>query len=128
MKKKAWKTVGTAGCALLFAISMAAADKPAPQTHKAAVHKTAAKAAMRHWRAETLSGKITMVDPAKKLLIVKSADGIPFDMVVTSSRRIESRSQKLTLSDLSSKTNQSASVHFVPERRGDVAQSIQVTG
>lgn len=128
MKRNIWNALGTAGCALLFAISMAAADKPAPKTSKAAVHKTVAKATMRHWRAETLSGKIAMVDPANRLVIVKGTDGVPFDMIVTRSTRIESGNQTLKLSDLASKSNQNASVHFVPERRGDVAQSIQITG
>lgn len=128
MKWRTWKALGTAGCALLFAISMAAAKNPAPAAHKAAAHKTAAKATLHRWRAETLSGEIAMVDPANRLLVVNSADGVPFDMIVTRSTRIESGSQTLKLSDLSSKTKQGASVHFVPERRGDVAQSIQVTG
>jgi len=133
MKRKTWNAFGTAGCALLLAIAMTAADKPAPATHKAAthkaeVHKTAAKATVHRWRAETLSGKITAVDPANRLLVVKAADGVPFDMIVTHSTRIEFGSQALKLSDLASRTNQNASIHFVPERRGDVAQSIQITG
>lgn len=128
MKWRTWKALGTAGCALLFAISLTAADKPATEAHKAEAHKTEAKATMRHWRPETLAGKIAMVDPANRLLVVKGSDGVPFDMIVTRSTRIESGSQALKLSDLASKTNQGASIHFVPERRGDVAQSIQITG
>jgi hypothetical protein len=128
MKRNVWNALGTAGCALLFAISMTAADKPVTKPHKAEVHKTAAKVATRHWRPETLSGKIAMVDPAKKTVVVEGADGVPFDMIVTRATRIESGSQTLKLSDLASKSNQNASVHFVPERRGDVAQSIQITG
>lgn len=107
---------------------MAAENKPAPAAHKAEAHKTAAKVTTRRWRPETLSGKIAMVDPSNKLLIVRGAEGVPFDMIVTLSTRIESGGHLLKLSDLAAKTNQSTSVHFVPERRGDVAQSIQVTG
>ncbi len=128
MKRNVWSALGTAGCALLFAISMTAADQPVTKPNKAEAHKTAAKVVPRHWRAETLSGKIAMVDPAKRLLIVKGADGVPFDMIVTRATRIESGSQTLKLSDLASRSNQSASIHFVPGRRGDVAQSIQLMG
>lgn len=127
MKRRMWNALGTSGCALLLAVSMAAANTPAPNAHKEA-HKTAAKAITHHWRAETLSGKIAMVDPAKKLVVLKGADGVPFDLIVTRSTRIKSGSQMLKLPDLASRSNQGASVHFVPERRGDVAQSIEITG
>jgi hypothetical protein len=33
------------------------------------------------WPPETLSGKISMVDPDRKLVVVETPDGIPFDMV-----------------------------------------------
>jgi hypothetical protein len=47
-------------------------------------------------------------------------------MVVTPNTRIKSGDQSLSLQDLQNDTNRSVSVHFVPERRGDVARSIQL--
>ena len=76
----------------------------------------------------TLSGKIIMVDTAKRIVVVRDANGVPIDMIVTPSTRIKSGEQRLKVTDLASETNQSASVKFVPERLGDVAQSIRVTG
>ena len=128
MKRKMWNSIGAAGCALLLAIPIMAANQPTPKANKTGTHKTTMTETVRHWRAETVSGKIMMVDPAKKLVVLKDTDGVPFDMVVTRSTRIESGNQMLKLSDLASKTNQSASIHFVPEGRGDVARSIQITG
>lgn len=125
MKRKILTALGAVGCAFLLAVPMTAANKSAPEVH----HKTMAKETMRHsWRSETLSGTITMVDPVKKLVVVKGAGGVPFDMIVTPSTRIRSGDQKLKLADLASKTKKPTSVKFVPEQRGDVAQSIRVTG
>jgi hypothetical protein len=104
---------------------MTAVNKSAPEVH----HKTTARETIRRsWRPETLTGKITMVDPVKRLVVVKGASEVPFDMIVTPSTRIRSGDQKLKLSDLASQTKKDASVKFVPERRGDVAQSIRVNG
>jgi hypothetical protein len=124
MKRRKLNLASAVGCALLLAIPMTAANKPAPEAHK-----KPAKEIVRHaWRPETLSGKIMTVDPAKKLVVLKDQNGVPFDMVVTSSTRIKSGDRMLKLSDLGSQTDHSASVHFIPQRRGDVAQSIQITG
>ena len=78
--------------------------------------------------AETLSGKITMVDPAHKLVVVEPSDGVPFDMVVTAKTRIKAGDQAIALKDLTREMNRTVSVRFNPERRGDVATSIQVNG
>ena len=80
------------------------------------------------WPAETLSGKITMVDPGEKLVVLQTPDGVSYDMVVGAKTRIVSGNQALTLQDLAGDRNQAASVKFTPKGRGDVAQSIQVGG
>ena len=69
-----------------------------------------------------------MVDPAQHLVVVQDSSGIPFDMVVTGSTQIRSGNQKLTFGDLTSDINKNVSLHFIPERRGDVARSIQLNG
>ncbi len=69
-----------------------------------------------------------MVDPALHLAIVKDAGGIPFGLNVTRSTRVKSGNQTLKLPDLSSDMNKTVSVKFVPERKGDIARSIQLNG
>jgi hypothetical protein len=115
--------VAVAWMALLTVPADAADQKSAAQTQK-----TSAKIASSAWPAESLSGTIVTVDPAKRLVIVKDASGVPFDMVVNRSTRIMSGNRELKLGDLTSDANRKASVKFVPERGGDVARSIQITG
>lgn len=110
-------------CTLMLAVSLAAASGPNPKTNQ----KTP-RAEQRVWPRETVAGKIMMVDPDQKLLIVRTPDGVPFDMVVTARTRIRSGNQALTLNDLSQDVNKSISVTFRPEGRGDVARSIQING
>jgi len=108
---------------------MIAANKPAAQSQKASKAKTSAKVTRpKAWPTESLSGKIMMVNAALNLAVVKGPDGIPFDPIATHSTRIASGNQAVKLSDLSSDTNKSVSVKFVPERKGDVARSIQLNG
>jgi hypothetical protein len=122
MVKKLFGGVGAVALALVLALPMAAANKPATTT-KTATHTTSVRNA---WPAETLSGTIMTVNPTRKLVIVKDSNGVPFDMKVTKGTKIENGNQKLTLSELSADTNQSVSVRFVPERTGDVARTIKV--
>ena len=69
-----------------------------------------------------------MVDPAQNLLVVKGPDGVPFDMVVRHSTRIESGGQRLMLNQLSTDQGRNVSVRFIPERSGDVARTIRIGG
>lgn len=119
MKGRLCYVLGAAACTLMLALPLSAADQPQS--------KVAAKA-VRAWPAEVLSGTIMMVDPSQNLLIVKGPDGVPFDMVVSRRTRIESGNQKLTLDQLQSDKDKTVSVRFIPERSGDVANSIQITG
>jgi len=115
MKTKLSFLAGMAS-SLLLAIPLAAANGPANSATRNA------------WPAETLSGKITMVDPAQNLVVVQTPDGVPFDMVLTPRTLIDSGNQRVTMKDLSGDINQNVSVRFVPERRGDVARSIEIGG
>jgi len=49
-------------------------------------------------------------------------------MVVTAKTRIKVGDQAIALKDLTREMNRTVSVRFNPERRGDVATSIQVNG
>jgi hypothetical protein len=118
-------TWGAAICALLLAIPFTAAAR------SAAIAKTTAKtpAEVRNvWPPETISGTIASVDPDTKLVIIETQDGVPFDMILTPATRIQSGGQRLKRSDLSQDINKNVSIRFVPERRGDVAQSIRIIG
>ena len=113
-------------CALLLAIPLIAADGPANMTNSniaaAADRRTAA------WKPETLSGTIAKVDPDQKLVVVQASDGVPFDMVLTAKTSIKSDDGAITVKDLTQDMNKTVTVTFTPERRGDVATSIQVNG
>src|SRR5690348_13698844 len=73
---------------------------------------------------ETISGKITMVVPDRKLMVVVSPDGVPYDVVVNGATRIKSGSRSVTLQGLEQYQNKNVTIKFIPERRGDVAESI----
>lgn len=124
---KSVTTLALAGafCVLLFTFPLSAADKPAVpagKTTPATVHPRAV------WPPETLSGTITMVEPDQHLVVVQGSNGASFDMVVTPRTHINSGSQALTVKDLVRYEKKAVSIKFVPERRGDVAESIRING
>jgi len=126
MKALTTLTLAGAACALVLAIPASAADKTTPAQAKTANSKTAVMRTA--WPAETVTGKLSLVDANHKLLVVKSTDGIPFDMLVTPRTRIHAGNQAVTLKDLVRDQDKNVSIKFVPERRGDVAESIRITG
>lgn len=109
-----------AACALLLAVPLVAAGT----SQKAAKNAASQNA----WRPETLTGKIVSVDPGANLVVVKTPGGVPFDFDITKHTRIDASSHAVTLKDLMMDLNKQVSVSFVPERRGDVAKSIQING
>ena len=78
------------------------------------------------WPAETMTGTIITVDPNQKLVVVRGADQVPFDIRVTRSTRILAGDRTLTLPDLSADKNHSVSVTFVPTGSGDIARAIHI--
>jgi len=122
MKKLSISIVAAMSCAMLLAIPLAAADKAMPASARAN-HAAAVRSA---WPPETLTGRITMVLPGQRLLVVVDKDGIPFDMLITRKTRIISGDRPLTLNGLASDEGQAVTIRFVPERRGDVAESIHI--
>jgi hypothetical protein len=76
---------------------------------------------------ETLAGTILSVNPEEKLVVVKAAHGVPFNFIVRTSTRMQAGAQRLNLADLATRINSSASVRFVPTRRGNVARSIDIS-
>jgi hypothetical protein len=115
----------TASCGL---VCLAFVSFPAMARNSAAQNQNAQAEVRQAWPAETLTGTISMVDPNQHILVVQDHDGVPFDMVIGRSTRIESGNQQLTLSALSSDVNQPATVRFVPEAGGDIARTVNWNG
>lgn len=115
MKKVTASILAGAAAALVCALPAVAADKPVATQERGV------------WPAETISGTIGTVEASQKIVVVRSAK-VPFDMVVTPRTRITAGDHKITLEDLSKYQNKNVSVRFIPEGRGDIAQSIQING
>jgi hypothetical protein len=103
-------------CALFLTMPLIAANKTTKTT-----------AVPNAWPQESLSGKIIMVNPAQKLVVVQTPDGVPFDLDVTATTRIKAGDRPVALKDLMQDIDKPVSVRFVPERRGDVARSIRLS-
>lgn len=112
-------------CVLFPVFPLMAANAPAGTNKKTA--KTAA-AFPSAWPRETLSGKITMVLPDRNVVVVQTPDGVAYDMDVTAKTRIQFGDRSIAIKDLMGNMNKQVSVEFIPERRGDVARSIKVSG
>jgi hypothetical protein len=121
MKRLITSILAGAACALVLVMPAAAADKPPAAAGHSAAMRTA-------WPPESLSGTVSMVDRKEDLLVVNGPDGVSFDMTITPRTRIWSGDRKVLLQDLDQYRNKQVSVRFVPERRGDVAESIRITG
>jgi hypothetical protein len=101
----------------------AAKPEKAPTKEKAApAEKPKAEAA----KPETISGTIQMVDTEKKLVVLTSSAGVPYDFKVSGATRIKVAGKKAKLDELSAQANRSATVKFLPVRTGNVAQSIEI--
>lgn len=82
---------------------------------------------LERWPAANLSGIVAAVYPDKRLVIVKDSSGTPFDLIVTRGTRIKSGAESIKLPDLASLKNDKVAVKLLPERKGDIAESINVT-
>jgi hypothetical protein len=116
----------------LGAMTLMAQDQPATQAQQssapaASSTKKPAKGGESYAaKPETLSGTISSVDAEKKLVVVSSSDGIPYNFVVGKGTKITAGGSKAKLGDL--QTGKQVSVSFVAEKkRGNMARSIEVT-
>ena len=123
MTKIALPALAMAALALVLASPSIAADKPAAKTNHITMNTAAKRGA---WAPQTLSGTLMIVDSDKKLVVIQTADGVPYDLDITRATRIKNGDQTISLRDLNQDLNQSVSVKLVPERRGDIAASIRV--
>jgi hypothetical protein len=93
-------------------------------TSTPATASSAHQATAQRWPAENVKGTVSMVDPKMDLVVVRDSSGVPFDFTVRPSTKIDAGTQREELSKLT--PQESVSVHFVPESRGDIARTIQV--
>ncbi len=100
------------------------ADKP--RAHERA--QTAAGAGMGFGKPVNLSGSIWMVDTTGRIVVVMAPNGVPFDLQVTPRTRIEVSDRPANLAELAGQIHKDVLVNLAPERSGDIALSIQVTG
>lgn len=111
--------------AMMCAPALIAATKTATaQNHPASTASQQAQAQVQRWPAENLKGTISMVDPNMHLVVVRDSSGVPFDFKIAPSTRIDAGREREQLSQLASQ--QSVTVHFVPESKGDIARTIEV--
>ena len=118
--RRMWISIGLSVALCAPALWAAAKTTAAPSSASTAHQK-----AVDRWSAQDLKGTISMVDPKMDLVVVRDSSGVPYDIKVASSTRIEQGTQREEISKLT--PNESVSVHFVPEREGDIARTIQVT-
>jgi len=112
----------TAGLSTILCASMAL---PAVTAKAASTTKTVARHAIpTRWQAQQLTGTISIIEPQQDLLVVRDPTGTPFDLQVPRSTRIMEGQSRVKLSQLSK--NESVSIRFIPESRGDIARQIEV--
>jgi hypothetical protein len=116
--RRMWTVIGLS--VLLCAPALWAAKK----TTNASANSGTEHQAVQRWAAQNLKGTISMVDPKMNLVVVRDSSGVPFDIKVAPSTRIEAGANREQLSQLA--PNETVSVHFVPESRGDIARTIQL--
>jgi hypothetical protein len=128
MKEKTLTLVAVFALVLFGAISGTAQDQPAAPAAADSAAKPMKHHAMAAAASETLSGTLTAVDAQKKVVVVSSSSGVPYDFMVGGGTKIMVGGSKAKLADLSSDTNKQATVKFMAEKkRGNMAQSIEVT-
>jgi hypothetical protein len=118
--RRMWLAIGIS--MILGVPSIWAATKTAPGASNA--NAGSEHSAAQRWAPQNLNGTISMVDPKMNLVVVRDSSGVPFDIKVTPSTRIDSGTAREELSQLA--PQQSVSVHYVPAANGDIARTIDV--
>lgn len=130
MRHTTWRMswIGIIGV-ILFSLSAAA------QTHKPAAKRSGEQTRVTERAtsagfgvAESLTGRIAMVLPEQKLLIVSGPNEVPYDFKITDRTVIVFEGARKTLEDLKNAVGKSVSVGFVPERDGNYAHRVEVSG
>jgi hypothetical protein len=118
-----------AALALAFGPSaLAQTKKMGSSAKKAQASKTEQMANMGFGVAESLSGKILMVVPEQNLVVISGPNDVPYDLVVSPKTVIVVGDKRGTLASLAGQIGKQVSVGFVPQRDGNHATRIEVTG
>ncbi len=130
--KKSMLSVMTAVLFLFFGLTSVIAqeaEKPAGEASEKAEKAVPGekKAKVAAVKPETISGTISMVDKDKKLLVLVSSQGVPYNFKVTSATRIKIGDKKAMIDQLAEQINKQVSVKFLPLLAGNAAQSIDVS-
>ena len=120
--RRMWLAFGI--CIALGVPSLWAATKTTSASSGTSVPAAKGYTAQQRWASQNLSGRISMVDPQKDLIVVRDSTGVPFDIKIERSTRIESGAQREDFAQLSPK--ESVSVRYTPETSGDIARTIEV--
>lgn len=110
--------------AMMSAPALFAATKTTTAPNQATTAGQPAQPQAQRWPAENLKGTVSMVDPNMDLIVVRDSSGVPFDFKIAQTTRIDAGQQREHLSQLA--PQQSVTVRFVPESKGDIARTIEV--
>jgi hypothetical protein len=121
--------MSVAALALVFGSSaLAQTKKTRSSAKKAQASKTEQMANLGFGVAESLSGKILMVVPEQNLVVISGPNDVPYDLVVSAKTVIVVGDKRGTLESLAGQIGKQVSVGFVPQRDGNHATRIEVTG
>lgn len=81
-----------------------------------------------NFRRETLSGTISMVEPGTRAVFVTGTDNVSYKFLVTSKTKIEVGGTASSIDALAGQTGQQVTITFVARAKGNMAQSITVSG
>jgi hypothetical protein len=74
--------------------------------------------------AEDLSGTITRIGASDKEVTLIGSNGVPYDFKVISKTRVKVANKEIPAPDLANEINKPATVHFIPEANGNLAETI----
>jgi len=77
-------------------------------------------------KQETIRGTLTIVDPAAKVIFVKSGEGITYDFKIDAATKIASGEKKLGFDELATEIGKEIEVVFRPLKVGNVASSVEI--
>jgi hypothetical protein len=78
--------------------------------------------------AEELSGRIAFIGPSGKEVTLMGANGIPYDFRLTSRSKIDVAGKKIGVDELAAENHKQATVRFLPTTRGNLAESLEISG
>ncbi|HEV2389062.1 MAG TPA: hypothetical protein VGS20_17615 [Candidatus Acidoferrales bacterium] len=119
-KKHARRHAAAAAAAPAAAASPAVAPAPAEAASQAAGAGFGV--------AESITGKIQMVVADQSLVVVTGPNDVPYDLKITPKTVIVVGEKRGTIESLASQVGKTASVGFVPQRDGNYAERVEITG